>query len=103
MIGRPLHQRSVVVNSRDPAIRRGKNALPAADRWPTFTFPASGKDIAIPYASSAFLSPPLSRRLEGSPLLTTTERRDHLTGFTLEIHQCSRRVVRRSSLGGGSL
>ncbi len=79
-----------MLSSHDPAIRRGKNALPAGDSWPTFIFPASGEDIATPFASSAFLFPSpfdfaqdvvsvsrttLSRRLEGSPLLNTTELR----------------------------
>jgi hypothetical protein len=75
-----------VLSSGDPAMRRGKNALTAGESWPTFIFPASGKDIATPFASSAFLLPSpfdlaqgvvsasrttLSRRLEGSPLLNT--------------------------------
>jgi hypothetical protein len=47
-------------------MRRGKNALAAADSWPTFTFLASREDIADPFAFSAFLVPSLSRRLEGS-------------------------------------
>jgi hypothetical protein len=45
-------------------MRRGKNALPASESWPTFIFPASGEDIANLFASSAFLLPSLSRRLE---------------------------------------
>ena len=79
-----------MLSTSDPAIRRGKNALPAADSWPTFIFPASGEDIATPFASSAFLLPSpfdlaqgvvsasrttLSRRLEGSLLLNTSELR----------------------------
>jgi hypothetical protein len=60
-----------VLDIRDPSIRRGKNALPAGESWPTFIFPASGEDIATPFASSAFLLPSLSRRLEGSPLFNT--------------------------------
>ena len=81
---------SLVLSSRDPAIRRGKNAPPADDSWPTFIFPASGQDIANTFASSAFLLPsPFdfaqgvvsvsrttpSRRLEGSRLLNTIEPR----------------------------
>jgi hypothetical protein len=53
-----------VLSSRDPAIRRGKNAFPADDSWPTFIFPASGEVIANTFASNAFLLPSLSRRLE---------------------------------------
>jgi hypothetical protein len=53
-----------VLSSREPAIRRGKNALPARESWLTFIFPAFGEDIANPFASTAFLSPSLSRRLE---------------------------------------
>ncbi len=62
-----------MLSRRDPAMRRGKNALPADDSWPTFIFPAFGEDIATPFAFSAFLLPPLSRRLEGSLLLNTGE------------------------------
>ena len=57
-----------MLSSRDPAIRRGKNAHPhptahkprggdpgpAGESWPTFIFPASGKDIANSFASKAF-------------------------------------------------
>ena len=32
---------SPVLSSRDPAMRRGKNALPAGDSWLTFIFPAA--------------------------------------------------------------
>ena len=64
---------SLELSNREPAIRRGKNALSAVESWPTFIFPASGKGIANPFASSAFLLPSLSRRLEGSPLLNTND------------------------------
>src|SRR5688572_17179437 len=60
-----------VSRSGEPAIRRGKNALPADDLWHTFIFRAACGALARRYASSAFLLHHRSRRLEGSPLLDT--------------------------------
>jgi len=51
--------------------RRGKNAPPAADRWPTFIFPASGDTVAVWRACAAFLSPSLIAPPRGPAVVTT--------------------------------
>jgi hypothetical protein len=63
--------RTPVVSSGHAPSRRGKNASPAADRWPTFTFPARGDAVAVWGASAAFLSPSLIAPPRGRAVVTT--------------------------------
>ena len=64
-----------MLNSRKPARRRDKKALPADAARPPFTFPASCESLARRSASSLFLLLPESRCLKGSRLFNTSELR----------------------------
>jgi hypothetical protein len=88
-------------DSGAPASRRGKNAPSAADRWPTFIFPASGDAVAVWGAYGTFLLSSMIAPLEGRAVVTAAARTIGLERKPISGVQRRRRPDRQASVATG--